>query len=36
LSRAARLQGHESGPPSPPANYYQHGSTSLPRFCGRC
>jgi hypothetical protein len=32
LSRAARLQGHESGPPSPPANYYQHGSTPLPRF----
>jgi hypothetical protein len=25
--RNVRLQGHESGPPSPPANYYQHGST---------
>lgn len=30
LSRAARLQGHESGPPSPPANYYQHGMNENP------
>jgi hypothetical protein len=28
LPRAVRLQGHESGPPSPPATHYQHGSTS--------